>query len=309
MSDVRTVKGLRFAERCGIRPSGVAMVVVELLAALQDLTLSQRNVDCGLLHGDCRLHIVTGMQSPLAPVPNIGDRVRSIPFGVTGTVTYSREYCKAQLGFCDMLTPDGYNPKTKKGRARGYATAILHLAPHKLSGANLCPDASAGCIAGCLNLAGHGGINLDALGLNAVQRARIARSVAMRKNRFAFKAILTRAIGAHIRRALRKGLIPVVRLNGTSDVPWEHYKLNDGRTVFETFPTIQFYDYTKSVARALANARGEHPANYHLTFSRSETNELDCERVLNAGGNVAIVANICSCKRACKHEFPDGLRS
>ena len=40
------------------------MVVVELLAALQDLTLSQRNVDCGLLHGDCRLHIVTGMQSP-----------------------------------------------------------------------------------------------------------------------------------------------------------------------------------------------------------------------------------------------------
>jgi len=222
-------------------------------------------------------------------------------------VTYSREYCKAVLGFCDTLTADGYNPKTKKGRARGYATAILHLAPHKLSGANLCPDASAGCIAGCLNLAGHGGINLDALGLNAVQRARIARSVAMRKNRFAFKAILVRAIEAHIRRAIRKGLIPVVRLNGTSDVPWEHYRLNDGRTVFETFPTIQFYDYTKSVERALANAHGEHPANYHLTFSRSETNELDCERVLNAGGNVAIVANICACKCACKHEFPDGL--
>ena len=222
-------------------------------------------------------------------------------------VTYSREYCKRVLGFCDMLTPDGYNPKTKKGRARGYATAILHLAPHKLSGANLCPDASAGCIAGCLNLAGHGGINLDALGLNAVQRARIARSVAMRTNRFAFKAILKRAIEEHIRRALRKGLIPVVRLNGTSDVPWEHYRLNDGRTVFETFPTIQFYDYTKSLERALANARGEHSANYHLTFSRSETNELDCERVLAAGGNVAIVANICTCKRACKHEFPEGL--
>jgi hypothetical protein len=25
-----------------------------------------------------------------------------------------------QFGFVELLTPDGYNPKTKKGRARGY---------------------------------------------------------------------------------------------------------------------------------------------------------------------------------------------
>jgi hypothetical protein len=37
-------------------------------------------------------------------------------------------------GFVELLTPDGYNPKLKKGRARGYATAILHLAPSDLSG-------------------------------------------------------------------------------------------------------------------------------------------------------------------------------
>jgi len=60
---------------------GVAMVTVELLAALQDLTLSQRNVHCGLLHGDCRLHIVTGMQNP-----NVSDgplRFRHLLIGQT----------------------------------------------------------------------------------------------------------------------------------------------------------------------------------------------------------------------------------
>jgi hypothetical protein len=229
----------------------------------------------------------------------------------THSAAYSKAYLKRELGFCELLTPDGYNPKTKKGRARGYATAILHLAPHKLSmpfgGGNNCSNASPGCIRSCLNLAGHGGINLDSAGLNAVQRARIARSVAMRQRRFEFKQALVEAIQAHIRRARRKGLVPVVRLNGTSDIAWEKYRLNDGRTVFETFPEITFYDYTKDVDRALANARGEHPANYQITFSRSETNELDCERVLRAGGNVAIVANICECKRPCKHEFPEGL--
>ena len=34
---------------------------------------------------------------------------------------------------------------------------------------------------------------------------------------------------------------------------------------------------------------GPWPSNYHLTFSRSEANEADCRRVLEAGGNVAVV--------------------
>jgi len=52
---------------------------------------------------------------------------------------------------------------------------------------------------------------------------------------------------------------------------------------------VQFYDYTKNPKRALANAAGEHPANYSLTFSRSEVNQTDVEAVLSAGGNVAVV--------------------
>jgi len=200
-----------------------------------------------------------------------------------------RHYNPAQYRFTELLTPDGYNPKTKKGRAAGYSTAIMHFAPERLSGFNVCPMASQGCKAACLNTAGHGGIIKVGETTNEVQLARIARTHLFFQDRFIFNKQLVEAIDTHCRRATRKGLTPTVRLNGTSDLPWERLKLNDGRTVLETYPHIQFYDYTKVVGRALANARGEHPANYHLTFSRSEENELDAVRVLLAGGSVAVV--------------------
>lgn len=213
-----------------------------------------------------------------------------------------------QFGFVELFTPDGYNPKTKKGRARGYSTAILHLAPADLSGFNVCQFATAGCRAACLNTAGHGGIGLETKGTNEIQEARIARTNMFRYHRPDFNAMLVRAVETHVRRALKHGLIPVVRLNGTSDLPWEKLKVTpDGRTILEVFPEIQFYDYTKNARRAIAWANGELPANYHLTFSRAESNGADVDAVLAAGGNVAAVFKICDCKRACRHEIPNGL--
>lgn len=214
-----------------------------------------------------------------------------------------------QFGFVEMLTPDGYNPKTKKGRARGYSTAILHLAPANLSGFEVCQYRTKGCSAACLNTAGHGGINLDEKGLNDVQRARIARTHLMMEHPDVFMELLYRAIRTHIRRALKKGLIPVVRLNGTSDVAWESMLGPDGKTVFAAFAGIQFYDYTKNPGRAVQSALGFLPPNYVLTFSRAETkaNQSAAEAMLMHGGNVAVVMAICDCKRACKHEIPDGL--
>src|SRR5262245_47950657 len=192
-------------------------------------------------------------------------------------------------GFVELLTPDGYNPKLKKGRARGYATAILHLAPSDLSGLNVCQFATPGCRAACLNTAGHGGIIKHGETTNEVQLARIARTNLFRFNRFMFNTLLVKAIETHIRRARKRGLIPVVRLNGTSDLPWERLRLNDGRTVLETFPEIQFYDYTKHARRAIGATMWALPANYHLTFSRAESNGDDVDAVLAAGGNVAVV--------------------
>jgi hypothetical protein len=226
---------------------------------------------------------------------------------VTATDILAGKAGERQFGFQSLLTPEGYSPKTDKGRARGYSTAIMYFAPADLSGYDVCQYRSAGCSAACLNTAGHGGVGLDAAGLNPVQRARIARTRLFFLNRFLFNELLVREIRKHVRKAQSKGMIPCVRLNGTSDLPWEKLRLNDGRTVLETFPDVQFYDYTKHTRRALANATGAQPVNYHLTFSRSEVNTDDCLNVLAAGGNVATVLKFCACKRTCKHETPAGL--
>jgi len=82
---------------------------------------------------------------------------------------------KSTLGFHELLTPYGYNPKTRKGRARGYASAIMHFAPQALGGYNVCQDASPGCTDACLNTAGHGGIIRKGETTNAIQLARLAR--------------------------------------------------------------------------------------------------------------------------------------
>jgi len=57
----------------------------------------------------------------------------------------------------------------------------------------------------------------------------------------------------------------------------------------EAFPDVQFYDYTKIPARALKWARGDMPANYHVTFSASESNDDASRMVAMSGGNVAVV--------------------
>jgi hypothetical protein len=169
------------------------------------------------------------------------------------------------------------NAKTVKGEARGYLTFILHLAPARLSGYNVCPGASAGCIAGCLNTAGRGGMFKRGENTNAIQEARIRRTRFFFEDREAFMRALVSDVRKGIKQAERKGLIPVFRLNGTSDIRWESVEVDGFRNIMEAFPTIQWYDYTK-----LTNRR-HLPSNYHLTFSRSETN------VIPDGMNVAVV--------------------
>ena len=79
-------------------------------------------------------------------------------------------------------------------------------------------------------------------------------------------------------------LVPCVRLNGTSDLPWERIAVNDnGQTILALFPDVQFYDYTK-----VPNRRNL-PANYHLTFSLAESNLSDATSELANGRSVAVV--------------------
>jgi len=170
--------------------------------------------------------------------------------------------------------------KTVKGAAAGYLTGILYLAPGTLAGVgNLCPHASHGCAAACLFTAGRAGM------FEAINSARVMRTRLLHSDRAAFLEILRGEIRALVRKAARLGLRPAVRLNGTSDLPWESL----APSLFAEFPKIRFYDYTKSARRALAFARGELPENYHLTFSLSESNATQAALVAAAGCNVAAV--------------------
>lgn len=175
------------------------------------------------------------------------------------------------------------NPKVAKGAGYGYLTAILHLAPSTASGVmNTCASATAGCRAACLNTAGRGSFD------ESIQRARVRRTKWFKSDRAAFLAQLDSDIAAHVRSAARHGLIPAVRLNGTSDLPWENLRADFGngpQTLFDRWSAVQFYDYTKVVKRFFR----EQPANYDLTFSLAESNRADADAVLAAGGRVAVV--------------------
>lgn len=170
------------------------------------------------------------------------------------------------------------NDKTLKSLAEGYLTYGIHFAHSDLSGFDVCPDASEGCKLSCLDFAGHGQTG-------HVKEARIEKTKTFFANIPAFMENLFSEIDKAIKYCEKKGLTPCFRLNLTSDIKWERIRHN-GKTVFEQFPNIQFYDYTKSFSR-LSHAI----PNYHLTFSRSETglNHVHCALALKAGNNVAAV--------------------
>ncbi len=170
------------------------------------------------------------------------------------------------------------NPKIQKGTKLGYLSFILHLAPADLSGRNTCPKATEGCRAACLNTAGRGGMFRKGETTNKIQEARIRKTRYFFEDRLGFLKDLEVDIKAGIRQAERLGLTPVFRLNGTSDIAWEKYG------IIQKFPDVQFYDYTKILGRKVGALK-----NYHLTFSRAESNDADVGRAIMEGMNVAVV--------------------
>ena len=154
--------------------------------------------------------------------------------------------------------------KTVKGEKLGYLTAILYLTPDE----NLCPLAKlAGCMDGCLYSAGRGAFN-------SVQKARQAKTDFWYTNQRAFLLSLCADIWRLLHTsAWNNDQKLLVRLNGTSDIPWENFPIlfdgdsdGIGRTIFQLFPDVQFYDYTKHPSR---NLEGKTYENYDLTYSFS----------------------------------------
>ena len=170
------------------------------------------------------------------------------------------------------------NPKIQKGTKLGYLSYILHLAPSTLSGKNTCPKATPGCIAACLNTAGRGGMFKKGENTNMIQKARIRKTKMYFEQREEFLTVLEADIRKAIKFAEKQGLIPVFRLNGTSDLPVEKWG------IIQKFPTVQFYDYTKVLGRKVKDL-----PNYHLTFSKADGNDADVAEALLQGMSVVAV--------------------
>lgn len=161
------------------------------------------------------------------------------------------------------------NTKLQLGEAHNYLTAGLHLAPAWISGRNTCAFHTDECASTCLHFSGMGRFP-------AVPAARIRKTKLFFDDRPLFLRELHADIWLVTQVAHHLGMEPAIRLNLTSDILWERYN------VPQSWPTTQFYDYTK------VPARRDIPPNYHLTFSFSGHNLDACKLALSNGINVAV---------------------
>ena len=196
---------------------------------------------------------------------------------------------------------------------------IMYLAPHNLADGKrtLCPfSIKANCYEACLNTSGHGKFS-------NVQQSRIRKSLLFLNDRDEFMQQLVQDVHTFLRECKRKGKKPALRLNGTSDIQWENipiknnnYEISnmyllrkyskyfegyghsqwkpckelvdlgwqEANNIFELFPQIQFYDYTKIPTRKV-----EHIPNYHLTWSYSEADSNYAALIKTVSNNIAVV--------------------
>jgi len=187
-----------------------------------------------------------------------------------------------------LLSPPITNYKSKKNQSLGIDTYFLSLAQSDLSGYNVCPMANkvmakennpnkSNCSAVCV------GSNGKAQQFPDIMKARIRKTKRFFEDRDNFMTELVVEISKAIIKSNNKNITPTFRLNAYSDIKWESVKVNKfgNNTIFELFPDIQFYDYTKIPDRIT-------PFNYALTYSHwgkwGATNNA-----MKQGQNVAMV--------------------
>ena len=178
------------------------------------------------------------------------------------------------------------NPKIVKGeKISNYLTAIMHLSPINTK---ICPYQDiAGCKEACLNTAGRGGIIKKGETTNVIQEARKRKTNLYLEDKETFMSYLITDIQKFVRYCEKKDKLPCIRLNGTSDIQCENYRIFNYKNIFESFPDVQFYDYTK-----IPNRKVSDYSNYHLTWSYSSANakyeDLFWD-VIRKGMSVAVV--------------------
>lgn len=166
------------------------------------------------------------------------------------------------------------NAKTVKGNQYGYLTGILYLASGSVSGFKVCPNSNEECEKHCLYYAGR-------VKFSSVQKARIRKTLYFFENRQSFLDDLVSDIKYLVKKSQKLNLKLCIRLNGTSDLNFKKFKVNN-QYLYEIFPDVIFYDYTKMYSYIFPKDN-----NWHYTYSYDGINWDICEQYLNAGGNVS----------------------
>jgi hypothetical protein len=164
-------------------------------------------------------------------------------------------------------------------------TYAIYLSPACTSGYNVCSHSTPECRLGCLNTSGRAGIE-EFSGLRRIADARVKKTKLFYEESEFFMAWMIAEIKAYQKKAIKDNYFFSVRLNATSDIDWQNVLIN-GQTIFEIFPEVSFYDYTKNVNKFINKA-----SNYHLTYSFTGRNEESCKVLLSQGYNIAVVFKV-----------------
>lgn len=173
----------------------------------------------------------------------------------------------------------------KNGKINHQYTYGVYLAPANTSGYNTCSHSTPECRMGCLATSGRAAMEILS-GKTKTHDCRANKTRLFYEQPEFFMAWLIAEIEYYKQKAIADKYGFSVRLNCTSDIDWHNVKVN-GQNIFEIFPDVQFYDYTKN-----PNKFKNITPNYHLTLSYTGRNWALCEEVLKAGHNVAMIFNV-----------------
>jgi hypothetical protein len=173
----------------------------------------------------------------------------------------------------------------KSQKVNGTLIYCIYLAPATTSGYNTCQSSTPECSLGCLNTSGRAKMEY-VTGVTMIQDARVKKTKLFFEDTAYFMQWLIAELKMHQNRANNKNMGFAVRLNGTSDIDWQHVYV-DGKNIFQLFPEISFYDYTK-IATKFYNI----PQNYDLTYSYTGKNGAIAKRLLKQGFNVAVIFDV-----------------
>jgi len=187
-----------------------------------------------------------------------------------------------------LLSPPTYNYKLSKNMKLKNYSFSLALAHSDLSGYNVCPMANrittgennprkSTCSSVCVAKNGNGRYD-------SVMNARIKKTKRFFEDRVNFMSDLVDDIRRAIEWSNHHGYVASFRLNAYSDIRWETIEAQDGKTLYELFPDVTFYDYTKLVNRTTED-------NYELTYSHHGQWD-DTRKASDKGMNIAMVFDV-----------------